>query len=346
MTKWDFEKARKAALQCEWRSHFDREYAGASLWAKRNGCYDDVVAGLKSFKTWNEKSVREAASQCNTTLEMQRRFSGARKWAERNGIWKEIQEGFDKKFFWDFDLVKQESLKYGSRNEFHEGNPSAAQWATRNNFMDALFPSKLKTWDLESCTEEALKYQSREEFRKKAAGAACWAVRNGLWDVICSHMDVLKKPVTKQECISEALKYKTRSEFYEKCPRCYAWALRNKGMMEEVCSHMEKGENTSDKNVVYLWSPEGYDSVFKVGHTSKRVGEKRILAVCNAGGFSPSFTVMRYANNAQDVEGQLLSLGKPYSFGREFTGHTEFRVFSPQDVQKAFEILEPYEDVA
>lgn len=293
---------------------------------------------------WNYDLAKKAAASCSTRTEFKKKFSGAAKWATRNNVLNDICSHMTPMFRWTFDLVKKESIKYKSKNEFHKENPSAAQWAKKNNLMDSLFENKLNSWDFTSVFNEALKYSSREEFRKNASGAVSWASRNGLLDSVCSHMEHLNKTVTLDEAQKEALKFNTRSEFCYWAPRAYAWALRN-NCLDDICSHMVNGKNVSDKDLVYMWSPKEMNNVFKFGVSSSRLADKRIKIVARSGGLQVDFCTARLCKNAKSIERMLLSIGKPIEWPEYFNGCNEFRILTPSEINKAFEIISPYEEL-
>jgi hypothetical protein len=294
---------------------------------------------------WSYDTVKKAALSCTTKSEFKEKFSGAQKWAIRNGFYDTVCDHMKEQFRWTYETVKSESSKFHTRNEFHEGNPSAAQWALRNGAMDKIFPKLLKDWDYQSVKAEAAKYNKREDFRKFAAGASQWAARNGVWEEVCAHMEHQNKPVTLEEARREALLYQNRSSFYRYSPRAYAWALRN-SCLDDLCSHMANGSTASAADAVYLWSPVGMEDVFKVGISSVRLADDRIRIVARAGGLEVNFYTIRDCANARLLERQILSMGSPYAWPHSFDGSTEFRYLKPDEIDAAFELLQPYEEVA
>lgn len=99
-----------------------------------------------------------------------------------------------------------------------------------------------KYWSFEKCREEALKYNTRIEFKKKSCGAYYAAVKNSWINIICDHMQQLRKPNnfwTKTKCTEEALKYNSRIEFSKKSPSAYIISHKNM-WLDDICDHMTK----------------------------------------------------------------------------------------------------------
>ena len=88
-----------------------------------------------------------------------------------------------------------------------------------------------------------------------------------------------------------------------------------------------------------LWHAEG--DIFKVGITSENLGDKRIFDVANDVGFIPEIVMLENVGTvrAKAIESQILKLGEPVSFRRNFLGSSEFRHFSSSDLNKAIEII-------
>jgi len=271
-------------------------------------------------------------------------FSGAQKWAIRNGCYEDLCAHMDAQFRWTFEAVKVEAEKFNSRGEFHLGNGSAAQWACRNNVMDKLFPKLLNDWDYESVKAEAKKYDKREDFRKRSPGASQWASRNGVWDEVCLHMEHQNKQVTLEEARQEALRYQGRSAFYRNSPRSYAWSLRN-NVLDDLCQHMEPGNTASDSDAIYIWSPVGMGDVFKVGISSLRLADHRVKVVARSGDLDVGFCTIRHCPDARILERKILAIGTPHEWPSSFDGSREFRCFNPEEIDAAFLLLQPYEEL-
>ena len=103
-------------------------------------------------------------------------------------------------------------------------------------------PKPPNYWTFEKCKEEALKYQTRTDFQYKSKGAYLKAYKNGWLDIICNHMEEIKKINgywTFEKCKEEALKYQTRCEFTKGSSSAYHKAHKN-NWLNIICSHMKE----------------------------------------------------------------------------------------------------------
>lgn len=95
-------------------------------------------------------------------------------------------------------------------------------------------------WTLELLQKEALKYETRGSFYKGSPAYKA-ARRVGVLEKICSHMENSSFIKWTPESLSiEALKYNTRQDFRKGSPRAADRCI-DKGIMDEVCSHMVSG---------------------------------------------------------------------------------------------------------
>ena len=97
-------------------------------------------------------------------------------------------------------------------------------------------------WTPEALQTEALKYSTRSEFQKKNGSAYNAAGSLKLRDVVCRHMNSVKKPDgfwTLETLKAEALKYQSRQEFQQKNGAAYK-AVGMLGARDVVCAHMVK----------------------------------------------------------------------------------------------------------
>jgi hypothetical protein len=107
-------------------------------------------------------------------------------------------------------------------------------------------------WTLETLKVEALKYKSRSEFQKSNGSAYNAAGRMKLRDLICGHMNEIKKIDgywTIERLHAEALKYSSRQEFQKKNGAAYKAAGEIK-CRDQICIHMAQ-----------VKQPKGYWSV-------------------------------------------------------------------------------------
>jgi hypothetical protein len=140
--------------------------------------------------------------------------------------------------------------------------------------------------------------------------------------------------------------FNSRSEFSAAHPGGYKAATKlGHDYMDDVFSHMED-RTPSDRDAVYIWQSVGeyYNGkqVYKLGVTSARLSERRIIQVARNAKIKAKVVVLRKVRlNADVVEGYLLALGDdPQFVGRD--GATEFRALDEFELGKAIEIVEHY----
>ena len=93
----------------------------------------------------------------------------------------------------------------------------------------------------------------------------------------------------------------------------------------------------SDNNIFYVWEAIGEKwndkPIFKIGITSKRLGNKRINEVARKHNFTPKIIVKRLCSNAREFERKILNslFDIPKLLGN---GATEFRACTYKEIDK------------
>lgn len=98
---------------------------------------------------------------------------------------------------------------------------------------------KHKMWTKECILEEALKYSGRKAFRLGSSGAYAAAKRIGIFELACKHMLSQSKSLTIEEIKQSAQNCESRVEFQRRY-KSYYDAARARGILDEVCSHMQR----------------------------------------------------------------------------------------------------------
>ncbi len=160
----------------------------------------------------------------------------------------------DNKFIYKDEILRKEALKFKTRGEFQKKSRGHYRAAHRKgesffNEICSHMEQVLSYWPEKKLHKEALKFKTRSEFKENSESAYNIALKKGknFFNEICSHMpkrvDISSKnnpnfKWTTQKIHEEALKYKTRMEFKKKKSFVYDTA-RNRGILDEVCSHMK-----------------------------------------------------------------------------------------------------------
>jgi hypothetical protein len=215
--------------------------------------------------------------------------------------------------------------------------PSAYRSARKLGLIKSLFPETFRgnktRWDRDSVVAEASKYQSRQEFYYGSGGAYNAAKKLRILDDLFGYVRC-----QWDECSirKESTKYKSRIEFCRGNGSAYATALK-KEMMDELFP-VTNGKANSDKDTLYLWKAVGQTyngkQLFKIGVTSARLGDIRIVQVATASKFKYEKVVSKtLSGTAVSLEQKLLSFGESPQF-TGFVGCTEFRALSDSELSK------------
>ena len=99
----------------------------------------------------------------------------------------------------------------------------------------------------------------------------------------------------------------------------------------------------SDNDAVYIWRSIGDNinskNVYKIGHTSVRLGKKRINNVIKSSGKEAEIIILVKTNGpAIDIESKLKKIGESAGYSG-FDGATEFRVFSDAQLEEALDLI-------
>lgn len=253
---------------------------------------------------------------------------------------------------WTYEMLAAEALKYKTRGEFKKKSPIAYSSAHKRKFLDEIcvhMEFQRTYWTDEMLAAEALKYKTRAEFSKKSNDAYMSSKRKKILDNICDHMDPSKTKLkwTNKIIELEALKYKTRADFQKKSNGAYNAAMRKK-IIKDVCGHMESNP-PSDNDAIYIWKAIGHsyngEQVYKVGITSARLDEKRIIRVAKEAQMEADIIVLaKVTGKATDVEALLLELGTDPGY-KGFNGASEFRAMTPAQIEEAICIVANHTEV-
>lgn len=285
---------------------------------------------------WDYKSAHEAALKCSSKREFDRSYGGACAWARRHGVLEEITSHMQKHTLWDKKTAIDAAKPFKRRSAFVKALPGCAKWLKRNNLFEEACEHMAPRffWDFDLVKQEASNFSSRHEFHEGNPSAAQWAIRNGYMEELFPH----KLTFWDFDAVAEeALKYSHREEFRVGSAGAAQWAARN-GVWDTVCSHMDLASR-SDYDCVYIWKPEGFCDVYKIGVTSKRLGAKRIEYVSGNYGMSVELLYLKHTTDALPKEKEMLSLGKPAKVSRNWDGFSEFRHLSDSQFLECLRIM-------
>jgi len=246
---------------------------------------------------------------------------------------------------WTEKTLKLEVLKYDTKTEMSVKNSGAYNALKRlkllNKICDHMINGRLTKWSLKNVHQEALKYKTKGEFRKSNPRAYDACCTHNYHDVCCSHMPDYAYKWDLESLKKEALKYDTRNEFKKGSAGAYVNA-GTLGVIDAVCVHMVDGLK-GDNDVIYVWEAMNFKhhekKTYKIGVTSKRLGDLRIRQVALASGFDYNIIIMKNTfGKATDIESTLLKISPSIGFSG-FDGCTEFRAFNNHELDLAIDII-------
>lgn len=245
---------------------------------------------------------------------------------------------------WTREKVKNEALEYESRSSFKKGSPIAYKNACRWGILDDVCGHMIHQRPVrtkEEVREASLLYTTQREFELNNSTLFNYAKNHKWLDEVCPHLIKSVTLWTDEMLADEALKYETRSDFGRGNPSAYTTA-KTRGLMGTICRHMIV-RNGQDNDSVYIWKAVGlyYDGlpVYKVGTTSKRLGDIRIGNVSRKWKVDAEIVILRVVvGQATRVESQLKKIGINPKFS-ESDGFSEMRAMTDEELTSAVEIV-------
>lgn len=157
--------------------------------------------------------------------------------------------------------------KCKTRNEFQKKYRTAYKNCLRFGWSDEAYHHMISYqkprgyWqDKVHCREAASQCKTRKEFRKKFKAAYDSCRAHGWYEEICSDLEVLRdiyKWSSVEAIHEEAKKYKSRTEFAKKNGAAFSAAHRL-GVIEFVCSHMEKMNDYCSRGIYAFEFPDNH----------------------------------------------------------------------------------------
>lgn len=226
---------------------------------------------------------------------------------------------------WSLENLKIEASKYDSLKDFRSKSEGAYKAYLKHGKPKEILESLsvCRTyWTEETALEEANLYESRWDFQNGSGGAYRFLWKRGLLE---KAFDPLELNTWCEDSVRQAAKeFYDRKSFKSKLGGAFKFAYNN-DMLDELFGGTLNTPKC-DNDVLYLWRPKGYKNVYKVGITSKRLGDERIRHVANKGGLEVSEVIFIETDDAKALEAKILSGSEAYGFYPKFSGSTEFRI--------------------
>lgn len=243
---------------------------------------------------------------------------------------------------------------FNSRRQFQMAHSGEYQKAKRMKWLEEITAHYTgckkpdNYWTMDRCREEALRQGSVKAFKRNAGSAyqKCSEMQWGAevyWDLPYEAMP--SGYWTKDMVLEEAKKYEYRTDFKRGSNGAYGAALRD-GYADEAMAHMSD-RRAGDYDAVYLWravdESYGGKKVYKIGITSARLKDQRVLECANANGMGCEILCLRYvgAHYASTLEEHLLQFGEDPKLDVP-NGRTEFRALTDDEVKTVVHIIESH----
>jgi hypothetical protein len=94
----------------------------------------------------------------------------------------------------------------------------------------------------------------------------------------------------------------------------------------------------TDANVFYIWENADDAGVYKVGLTSERCADKRILECSRGNKMKANIILMLAVRDARDIESKALEMGESVDYPTSIDGHTEFRRYTDHELGKVYQL--------
>jgi len=196
-------------------------------------------------------------------------------------------------------------------------------------------------WTKELLTESARRFRTKKEWEKGDLKAYKAWQRRGCDPDITGHMVAVRESWDKPKLVKSARRFNTKYEWEKGDLKAYK-ACRNRGWLEDpdITGHMVAGDTASDNDAVYLYRFEVARVVlYKVGLTSLSRGTVRICRTMRKAGTTAHDVHIWPVDDARETERKMLELGQPQNMYKG-DGHTEMRVFTPEEVRQAMALAE------
>lgn len=203
---WTFEECRELALLCDTRNQFKQTYLNAYKSAHHNGWFDEITKHMYVVGNTKRRCVYVYILPDNSvyiglTYNIKNRHNKHKIKGILSKIYKQygflnepkiISNGY-------IDIYDAMELEKNTITEYKENG---------YNVLNTLKGGQvgittILNFSIEELKEDALSYNSRWEWQQKSSQKYDFAKRYKLLDIVCSHMEPLRKKRTLQDCIDE-----------------------------------------------------------------------------------------------------------------------------------------------
>lgn len=238
------------------------------------------------------------------------------------------------------EFCRDVASRFNTRRDLELADSPVYQKCLREGWLQEFFGDPLKVaFTEEDIIEEASLYETRVDFKRGSPNHYSAANRLGLMDELIPHKQL--RDLTYDFCKQELSKYSSITEVRKEDESL--WEKSHKlGLFEEL--GMESSGTVSDNDAIYvIKTPLRVDGnvVYKVGVTSVKLGDTRVNRVISASGLNSELVILTAVKcKATALETELLKVGQVVTFEDKFDGCTEYRAYSPKQMEKVMKTIE------
>lgn len=284
---------------------------------------------MKTRRKWTTQTLSKEAKKYKTTGEFKREDPGAYSAYVKRGKPREVGGHFPpERGFWSAESALKEASKYLTRSDLIKYNEGCYKYLLAHDLLKYVSQECRTYWTEESAIKEAKRFKNKFSLQKQNGSCYNYLLRN---DLLYKVFRAESKNTWCKESVEESAKQcSNRMEFKYRFPGAHKWAYRN-GYLNKLFGQTLNNPS-SDYDTIYLWKVKGYNNLYKIGVTSRRLKDHRIEYVCRKSGLKCDWVKFFYTKETISLEREFLKMGKQYTFESPFSGSTEFRILEDKEL--------------
>lgn len=237
------------------------------------------------------------------------------------------------------DFCRSVASQYTVRQDLLDNDSPVYRKCRVEGWLDEFIPrARRKNFTKEDCRVVANRYSSRRELELSDVAVYQKCVREGWLQEF--YGDKQKRSLTEGYCREVASKYKYRVDLKRSDISVYTWLLQNK-LLDELFPLYKKVKSRDDALYIIETNIKVGDlTAYKIGVTSSNLSDRRPSEVIEASCIKSKILCLFVVSvSARSLEKSFLSAGIPITFSAPFTGSTEYRLLSEDEVNTIMKTL-------
>ena len=232
--------------------------------------------------------------------------------------------------------------KYKVRQHLLDHDSSVYRKCKQEGWLEEFIPrSRRQNFTKGYCKNVASKYSSRHELELADSSVYQKCVRENWLEEFFGNKK--RRVLDETLCRQVATKHKYRVDLKREDASVYQWLCEN-NLIEELFPAYKKTSCRDD--AVYLIKTNikvGDSHAYKIGITSSNLYDRRPQEVIQSSPIESEIVcITPVVTSARLLETEFLSMGIPIKFSTLFTGCTEYRLLSEQEVGIIMDTLNDY----